>query len=304
VSGVLLHTFVTEGAAVTNGQLLFQIDPSDYAMRVRQVESLVAADRANLELNRLTLERNRPLFDKQLVAVETLDMLKTRLAAAEAQLSADEAALDQARLNLARCAITAPMAGVCSKRYLDNGNLAAAGMTRLINIRSYDPLAVEFSVSEQYLPLVRRSLAAGTIHIHVTPRGDTNSYEGKLDFVDNAVNALTGTILLRGQIPNPDLKLWARQFVQVAIHAGSIPDAVMVPEGAVQLGKEGAYLYTVSADNKAERRAVTTGVRCDNLIQIVTGVAPGDRVVAMGQLMLYPGAPVAEAQQQPVPQRK
>ena len=299
VSGMLLKTFIQDGAVVTNGQPLFQIDPSDYATRVQQVEGMVAADRANLSLTRTTLERNRPLLEKKLLSQEDFDTLKTRSDAIAAQLQTDEATLEQARLNLARCLITAPLAGVCSKRMLDDGNLAAAGVTRLTNIRSYDPINVEFSVSEEHLPMLRRAMAEGPVRMELLPRGDTNRYPGTVEFLDNAVNPLTGTILLRGQAPNPNLKLWAKQFVEVTVFAGLVRDAVMVPEGAVQIGKQGAYLFAVSKDNLAAMRPVQTGVRYNNLVQIVGEVAPGEDVVVLGQLMLYPGAAVMDMSRLP-----
>lgn len=295
VAGILVKTFILDGAIVTNGQPLFMIDPSDYAIRVRQADGLVAADRANLELSRLTLERNRPLLAKNMISAETFDTLKTKLDAATAQLQIDEAALDQARLDLSRCMVTSSVNGVCSKRFLDNGNLAMANQTKLTNVRSYDPLFVDFSVSEQYLEILRREMAAGTVRIEIMPRGDTNNYAGELIFLDNAVNNQTGTILLRGLVPNPDRKLWAQQFIEVRILAGIARDAVMVPESVVQFGKDGTYAFVVTKDNKAELRLVKPGVRYDNLLQIIEGVAPGEKVVVLGQLMLYPGAAVMEA---------
>jgi multidrug efflux system membrane fusion protein len=204
-----------------------------------------------------------------------------------------------ARLNLSRCTITSSVAGVCSKRYVDNGNLVAAGQTRLTNIRSYDPMYVDFSVSEQYLPAIRRALAAGHVRIEITPRGDTNIYEGTVEFVDNAVDMQTGTILLRGQVPNPDLKLWAQQFVEVRAVVDLIRDAVMVPEGAVQYGKQGPYLFVVSKDNQADLRPVKPGARHNDSIQIAEGVASGESVVVLGQLMLYPGAAVMDMSKPP-----
>ena len=299
VSGTLVKTLIEDGAVVTNGQPLFLIDSSDYAARVRQVEGVVAADRANTELSRTTLERNRPLLEKKLLSPEDFDVLKTKAEAAAAQLQMDEAALDQARLNLARCTVAAPIGGVCSKRNVDTGNLVAAGLTKLTNVRSYDPMYVDFSVSEENLPLLRQALAAGPVRMEVTPRGDTNAYPGTVEFMDNTVSTQTGTIMLRGVAPNPGLKLWAGQFVAVALWGGVVRDAVMVPEGAVQFGKQGTYLFVVSKENLAELRPVKPGVRYNDLIQIVEGVAPGDSVVVLGQLMLYPGASVADTARAP-----
>jgi multidrug efflux system membrane fusion protein len=295
VSGMLVKTFILDGAVVTNGQPLFLIDPSDYVIRVRQADGLVAADRANLELSRLTLERNRPLLAKNMISAETFDTLKTKLDAATAQLQIDEAALDKTRLDLSRCMVTSAVNGVCSKRFLDNGNLAMANQTKLTNVRSYDPLFVEFSVSEEYLDILRREMAAGPVRIEITSHGDTNSCAGELVFLDNAVNHQTGTILLRGLVPNPQLKLWSWQFVEVRILAGTARDAVMVPESAVQFGKDGPYAFVVTKDNKVDLRLVKPGVRYDNLLQIIEGVAPGEKVVVLGQLLLYPGAAVMEA---------
>ncbi|MCE9612627.1 MAG: efflux RND transporter periplasmic adaptor subunit [Lentisphaerae bacterium] len=294
VSGTIVQTLIADGAVVTNGQPLFLIDPRDYAARVQQVEAAVAADRAAVELSRSTVTRNRPLLEKALISTEAFDTLTTRQQAAEAQLAADEAALSMAQLNLERCTVTAPFAGVCSQRYLDTGAVAAAGATRLVNIRSYDPIDVDFSVSEQHLPSVRAALARGDVALTVTPRGDTNAYTGKIVFMDNAINPMTGTIMLRGQVPNPDLKLWSQQFVEVGVLVDTLADAVMVPEGAVQFGKQGPYLFVATTNNVADLRPVQTGVRHQNLIQILSGVAPAERVVVLGQLMLFPGAPVMD----------
>ncbi|TAN37442.1 MAG: efflux RND transporter periplasmic adaptor subunit [Verrucomicrobia bacterium] len=299
VSGQLVKTFIQDGAVVTNGQPLFLIDPRDYESRVQQAEGAVAADRANSELARLTLERTQPLLAKKLVSQEDFDTLKTKEAAVAAQLKADEAQLALARLNLERCTVTAPLAGVCSKRYVDDGNLVAAGQSRLTNIRSYDPLDIEFSISEEYLLMLRQVMATDPIKLDIIPRGDTNHYTGTLTFLDNAVDQQTGTIRLRGQLPNPKLKLWARQFIEVRIIAGMLHDAVMVPEGAVQFGKQGPYLFVAKPDSTADLRPVKTGVRYNDLLQIVAGVNGDENVVVLGQLMLFPGAPVMDVAKVP-----
>lgn len=297
VSGLLMDVLFRDGAVVTNGQPLFQIDPRDYQMRVQQAEGMVAADRANLELARSTLQRNQPLLEKHLISPDAFDTIRTKVAAVEAQLKMDEAALDQARLNLSRCTIVAPLSGICSKRYVDAGNLVSAGMSRLTNIRSYDPLRLECSVSEQYLATLRTALAQAPLNVIVTPRGDSHSYPGTITFVDNAVNAMSGTILLRGEVPNPSMTLWANQFVDVNLILASIPNAVMVPESAVQYGKNGTYLYAVKPDQTAELRMVKTGIRNNDWIQIVEGLSAGEPVVTMGQLTLTHGATVMDVSQ-------
>jgi membrane fusion protein, multidrug efflux system len=301
VSGKLLETYIEDGAVVTNGQPLFLIDPSDYEARVRQTEGAVAADRANLELIRITVERNKPLLEKSLISREDFDTLLARADAAAGQLQMSQSALDQAQLSLSRCVVTAAVAGVCSSRYVDNGNLVGAGQTRLTNVRSYDPLKVDFSASEQYLPAIRKAIAGGSVPIEIKARGDTNVYAGELSFIDNAVDMQTGTIRLRGLVPNPDMKLWSQQFVEVGIVVDKIPDAIMVPEGCVQYGKQGPYVFVVSKDSTADMRPVEPGVRHNDLIQIVNGVNVGESVVVLGQLMLFPGAPVMDMAKMPPP---
>jgi multidrug efflux system membrane fusion protein len=296
VSGLLVETLIQEGETVTNGQVLFRIDPRDYALRVAQREGQMAAAQAQFNLGQSTLERNRGLLEKKLISSETFESLQTRRDAAAAQLQIEQAALDQARLDLSRCTLTAPIAGICAKRLVDTGNLVAAGQTRLINIRSYDPIEVEFSVPERHLSALRRALAAGSVPLEIFPRNDEFTVgTGTLVFINNAVDSQTGTILLRGRIPNPDLKWWSRQFVDIRIAAGRISQAVTVPESALQFGKQGSYLFVISGENKADLRRVKTGARIGNRIQIIDGVASGEKVVTLGHLMLAPGATVAEA---------
>ncbi len=295
ISGQLLSVLFQEGAIVTNGQPLFQIDARDYQFRVQQAEGMIAADKSALELARLTLERNQPLLGKRLISQEVFDTIKNKTTSLEAQLAIDQAALEQARLNLSRCTVLSPINGICSKRYVDAGNLVAAGMTRLTNVRNYTPLRLECSLSEQYLPQIRSALAVGPIPIEITPRGDTNHYPGTISFIDNAVDPMTGTILLRGEVPNPNMTLWAKQFVDIRIIESTIPDAVLVPESAIQFSKNGPYLYVANSNSVSELRPVKLGVRHNNLLQITEGVQAGESVVAMGLVMMRPGATVMDA---------
>jgi RND family efflux transporter MFP subunit len=299
VSGQLISVLFEEGAVVTNGQPLFQIDPRDYQTRVLQAEGMIAADKAALELARTTVARNQPLQDKQLISRELFDAISNKVTALEAQLSIDQAALIQAQLNLSRCTLVSPIAGICSKRYVDAGNLVAAGASRLTNVKNNSPLRLECTISEQYLPQVRKALAAGPIAVELTPRGDTNSYPGTLSFMDNAVDSLTGTILLRGEVPNPDRMLWARQFVDIRIIATVIPNAILVPESAVQFGKNGPYLYVANSNSVSELRPVKTGVRYNNLLQISEGVQAGESIITAGLMMMRPGATVMDASKLP-----
>ncbi|MEI6562970.1 MAG: efflux RND transporter periplasmic adaptor subunit [bacterium] len=299
VSGQLTHVLFQEGAIVTNGQPLFQIDPRDYQTRVQQAGGMIAADKSSLELARITLDRNQPLLEKRLISQELFDTIKNKVTALEAQLAIDQAALEQALLNLSRCTLVSPIEGICSKRYVDAGNLVAAGMTRLTNIRNNNPLRLECTLSEQYLPAIRSALSAGPIPVEITPRGDTNSYPGTLSFIDNAVDPMTGTILLRGEAPNPNRALWAKQFIDIRIVVNFIPNAILVPESAVQFGKDGAYLYVVNSNNVSELRHVKAGLRHNTLLQLTEGVGAGESVITTGLVMMRPGATVMDASKLP-----
>ncbi len=299
VSGQLISVLFQEGAIVTNGQPLFQIDPRDYQMRIQQAEGMIAADKSALALARTTLTRNQPLMEKRLISEEVFDAIKNKVNTIEAQLAIDQAALDQAQLNLSRCTLVSPIDGICSKRYVDAGNLVAAGVTRLTNVRNYSPLRLECTLSEQYLPRLRTALAQGPIPVEIIPRGDTNSYPGTLTFIDNAVDSTTGTILLRGEVPNPNLALWVKQFVDIKIMTDSIPNAVMIPESAVQFGKNGPYLYIANSNNISELRVVKTGLRHNNLIQIASGVKAGESVITLGLVMMRPGATIVDTSKLP-----
>jgi len=299
VSGQLISVLFQEGAMVTNGQPLAQIDPRDYQMRVQQAEGMIAADKSALDLAHLTLTRNQPLLEKRLISQEVFDTISNKVTSLEAQLAIDQAALDQARLNLSRCTLVSPIDGICSKRYVDAGNLVAAGASRLTNVRNNSPLRLECTLSEQYFSQIRAALLKGPIPVEITPRGDTNHYPATLSFIDNAVDPMTGTILLRGEVPNPNRTLWAKQFVDIRIIESIISDAILIPESAVQFSKDGAYLYVVSSNNISELRHVKTGIRHKTMLQITDGVSEGENIITTGLVMMRPGATVMDVAKLP-----
>ncbi|MFA5205639.1 MAG: efflux RND transporter periplasmic adaptor subunit [Lentisphaeria bacterium] len=294
VSGKILKALIKDGETVAADQPLFEIDPSDYANTVHQSEGAVEGDRANLWIAKLNVDRNQPLVAKNLISQNAFDNYKATAEAAEAKLKADLASLEQAKLDLTRCTVRAPSAGVCSKVMVNPGNLAVANQTVLTTLKGLDPIQAEFALSEEYLPALRRELAAGPVTVSVQPRGDDQSYAGRVVFIDNAVNTATGTILVRAEIPNPEHKLWPNQFLAVTVRAGEFKDAVVIPESAVQTGKMGPFAFVVDAQNTAELRPVQLGVRTDGHVHIKAGIKAGERVVAQGLFMLVPGATVME----------
>jgi multidrug efflux system membrane fusion protein len=295
VSGKILKALIKDGDTVTTDQPLFEIDPSDYANAVHRGEAAVEGDRANLWIAKLNVDRNQPLVAKNLISQNAFDNYKATAEAADAKLKADLASLEQAKLDLTRCTVRAPSAGTCSKVMVNPGNLAMTNQTVLTTLKGLDPIQAEFSLSEEYLPALRRELAAGPVTVSVQPRGDEQSYAGRIVFIDNAVNTATGSIQVRAEIPNPEHKLWPNQFLAVTVRAGEFKNAVVIPESAVQTGKMGSFAFVVNAQNQAELRPVQLGVRTDGHVHIKAGITAGEKVVAQGLLMLAPGATVMEA---------
>ena len=163
-----------------------------------------------------------------------------------------------------------------------------------MNIKSIDPLYIDFSLPERNLPEVKAAMAATTLKVEISPVGDSNGpYSGELQMTDNTIDETTGTISLRATIPNPDRILWPGQFVDVKLIVSTAKDAVLIPGAAVQLGQKGMYTYVITDDNKADLRdEITVGqVEGDNVI-IEKGIKTGEKVVTYGQMGLSPGAKV------------
>jgi multidrug efflux system membrane fusion protein len=169
-----------------------------------------------------------------------------------------------------------------------------------VNIKTIDPLYVDFTLPETELVKVRSSMDKGQLEVEVTLQGDEgNKYAGTLELIGNTVDISTGTMSLRAVVPNKERKLWPGQFVRVRLILGTEEKATLVPYEAVQLGQKGSYLFVVTADNKADLRLVTTGQQVDDDIVIKEGVQPAEKVVISGQMGLSPGVSVAEVKNEP-----
>jgi membrane fusion protein, multidrug efflux system len=173
------------------------------------------------------------------------------------------------------------------------GNVIKANDTALVMVNQISPLYVDFSAPEQYLGEIRRFMAAGRLKVKASvPNDPLHPEDGFVSFVNNTVDANTGTILLKGTFANPERRLWPGQFVNVVLTLTSKPNAVVAPSQAVQTGQQGHYAFVVKNDHSVELRPVVSGFTVGGETVIEKGLRPGETVVTDGQLMLYPGARV------------
>jgi membrane fusion protein, multidrug efflux system len=174
------------------------------------------------------------------------------------------------------------------------GNLIKANDVPLVVINQLAPIQVSFSVPEQKLGAIRRYMAEGTLRVEAAIPSDTARVDvGELQFIDNAVDESTGTVLLKALFPNAERELWPGQFVNVALALAVRKDAVVAPSAAVQTGQQGLFVYVVRPDMSVEMRPVKTGPSLDGRVVIESGLAPDEQIVTDGQLRITPGAKVA-----------
>ena len=221
------------------------------------------------------------------------DTVRTTAQADEATVRADQAAIENAKINLSYCSIYSPLDGRTGSYQVYPGNIAKVNDTVLVVINQVQPIYVTFAVPEQYLAEVKEYQARGPLAVEAQIPSDPRPPSvGRLIFIDNAVDTATGTIKMRATFQNPDSRLWPGQFVNVVMRLTVRPNATVVPSQAVQTGPVGKYLFVVKADLKADLRPVVVGETVGDETVIEKGVAPGETVVTDGQLILAPGSMV------------
>ncbi|MGD2279462.1 MAG: efflux RND transporter periplasmic adaptor subunit [Candidatus Omnitrophota bacterium] len=294
VTGEVKEVHFKEGDKLEKGDLLFVIDPDPYQALLKEAEAALAGDLADFKLKKDTYERNKELFGQGLISKQEYEGYLTEMAAAEAKVELDKANVKTAKINLNYCYITSPVKGLAGKRQVDIGNVVPANTgPTLVNVKTMEELYVDFTVPEGEIGAVRESMAAQKPKVRITIEGQENgSFEGELDFIDNTIDDVTGTVSLRATIPNEEQKLWPGQFARVRLILGTEKGAVIVPFTAVQLGKKGYYAFVINRKKRADLRLVTVGSREGNDIIVKTGIKAGETVVTAGQMGLAPGLPV------------
>ena len=288
VTGIINQAHFKEGQDVKKGQLLFTIDPRPLEAALKQAEANLARDAAQLNNWREQVKRYRELVDKQYVSKEQYDQIKTNADAAEAVVDADKAAVDNAKVQLSYCYIYSPVNGRVGSLLVNEGNLVRVNDgTPLLVINQLVPINVTFSVPEQYLADIKQRMAAGTLGVDaIFPSDQSRPERGVLAFVDNTVDRTTGTIKLKAEFKNTDLRLWPGQYTNVALTLSTQEGAVVVPSDAIQVGPEGQQVFVVKEDKRVEVRPVTLGQSQEGESIITKGLAPGEVVVREGQFLL------------------
>lgn len=297
VDGQIVEVNFKDGQEVKKGAVLFKIDPRPFEAALRQAEAAMARDTAQREQARSQDRRYQDLLDKNFVSKDAYAQYKTNAETATAVAEGSRAAVDNARLNLEFCTIRSPIDGYTGKIQIQIGNLVKANDTNpLLVLNQVRPIYVNFAVPEQNLSAIRNYMAKGTLSVEAQPpNSNMPAVFGSLIFVDNAVDATTGTIRLRGLFPNKDNALWPGQFVSTNLTLYEQKDALTVPSQSLQNGPQGQYVYVVKPDMTIDMRKVTVDrTDGDNTI-VMTGLKKGEQVVIRGQLRLSPGSKVTIA---------
>ena len=293
VSGQLQSLDFKPGSLVHKGALLAQIDPRLLRAQLDQAKGGVARDQAQLQKATADNRRYTNMLGKGYVSKADYDLYKANLAVARATLQSDRAAEELARTQLDYARITAPFDGVVGAPLVYPGAQISADSTDIAVVNQIEPIRVTFSIPEDSLPAVREAMADGPVKVKVTVAGDHAApLAGELQFIDNAVDPSTGTIVLKARFDNAHHRLTPGQFVQVKLPTTRLKNVVSMPVEALQSSTGGSFVFVVGPDGKVHQRPVTPGPSTQGRTVIDEGLAGGERVVIEGQMLLVDGTSV------------
>jgi multidrug efflux system membrane fusion protein len=294
VNGQLLQIHFREGQDVRRCQLLFTIDPAAYREKLHQAEAKLARDIAQLKFNDEEAKRYAFLLGKGAVSKSEADKYLTEAALYSANVKSDRAEVEDARLSLAYCSITAPFDGRTSTYGVHLGSIVRPNDTSLTTLNQITPVYVRFSVAEKYLLDIHRYVKSGSVTVKVSPTKNFTREipAGKLVFIDNAIDTNTGMITLKAEFANVDKSLWPGQFVNVSLHLTMQPGAVVAPLRAVQQGDKGQFVFVVKPDMTADIRPVVVDRAMGEEVVIARGLSAGETVITDGHLKVRPGEKV------------
>lgn len=297
VSGILMAQYFEEGQEVKRGDLLLVIDPRPFEAALAKAEATLAQTYASLRYDKETTVRYAPLVQQDFISQLNYDQYVTNVLVDEAVVGQNKAEIENAKINLGYCYITAPMDCVTGKLQVKTGNFVDSNSgTQLTLLNQIQPILVDFYIPETDLFTIQQKQKQknGNLQLTVYPDPDHKyAFDGELTLIDNQVNTGTGSLLLEGTLPNEKKILWPGHFVDVRLILDEKKGALLLPSEAVMVGQKGRYVYVVKSDSTIEVRNVKVGQVYDHkYTAIESGITPNDRVVKEGQLNLYPGMKV------------
>lgn len=304
VEGVLTQVLVKEGQWVKQGDLLATLDDRAIRASLDQARAQLGQTQAQLQVARVNLKRYQLLSTDDGVSKQTLDQQQALVNQLQATITGDQAAIDNAAVQLSYTRIASPVTGRVGIRNVDPGNLVRTTDTQgLFSVTQIDPIAVEFSLPQQQLPTLQSLLKSPTpaeVEAYMDADGERSLLaKGHLTLIDNQVSATTGTVRVKAEFDNQDGRLWPGQLVTVRLRTAVDENALVVPPPVVQRSIDGHFVYRVDGD-----KVTSVPVKVlyqDSTLNIVAGVKAGDQLVLDGQSRLKPGAKVEVTPQAPAP---
>jgi multidrug efflux system membrane fusion protein len=316
ITGTLVKIAFKQGQTVKKGDLLGEIDPSPYQAQLDQATATRDRDQALVVNAKANLDRYTPLLAKGFATQQLVDTQKAQLAQLQAQVKADEAVIESAKVLLGYTQLTAPIDGVTGIRQIDLGNVIhPTDPNGLVDVTQIQPISIIFTLPEATFPEVQQALNKGTVSVLAYTQDDKMRLdEGRLLLINNQIIQTTGSIQLRATFPNAQRMLWPGALVNCRLLVSTRHNGLTIPAAAVQQGPNGEYTYAVNPDNSVAVRPIKVAQISDGQALIDSGLQPNEQVVVDGQYKLKPGVHVTlltgqaaaeaeaqSAQQAPIP---